>query len=99
MEFGLASAFTDHLQAVTTNNYNTVADFHTTNHSTLNLLSVLSLVFVTPLNIGYSSAMFSLPDSWQWTITVTLQISLYSSTHKVFKSHAETFKSALACTQ
>jgi hypothetical protein len=37
--------FIDHLQVVTTNNYNTVADFHTTNDSTLNLLSLLSLVF------------------------------------------------------
>jgi hypothetical protein len=31
--------FTDQLQAVTTNNYNTIADFHITNHSTLSLLS------------------------------------------------------------
>jgi hypothetical protein len=34
----------DHLQVVTTNNYNTSADFHTTNHSTLSLLSLPSLV-------------------------------------------------------
>jgi hypothetical protein len=39
------NGFTDHLQVVTTNNYYSTADFHTTNHSTLNLLSVLSLVF------------------------------------------------------
>jgi hypothetical protein len=36
--------FIDHAQVVTTNNYNTIADFHTTNHSTLSLLSLLSLV-------------------------------------------------------
>jgi hypothetical protein len=36
--------FTDHLQDVTTNNYSINADFHTTNHSTLSLLSLLSLV-------------------------------------------------------
>jgi hypothetical protein len=35
--------FIDHLQVITTNNYNTIADFHTTNHSTLSL-SLLSLV-------------------------------------------------------
>jgi hypothetical protein len=33
--------FIDHLQVVTTSNYNTIADFHTTNHSTLSLLSLL----------------------------------------------------------
>jgi hypothetical protein len=36
--------FIDYLQVVTTNNYNTIADFHTTNHSTLSLLSMLSLI-------------------------------------------------------
>jgi hypothetical protein len=57
--------FIDHVQVVTTYKYNTLADFHTTNHTTLNLLSVLSLVFITSLNNGYSSAMFSLSVSWQ----------------------------------
>jgi hypothetical protein len=37
--------FIDHLQVVTTNTYNTIADFHTTNPSTLSLLGLLSLVF------------------------------------------------------
>jgi hypothetical protein len=37
--------FIDHLRVVTTNNYNTIADFHTTNHSTLSFLSLLSLIF------------------------------------------------------
>jgi hypothetical protein len=41
---GLVNRFIDHLQVVSTNKYNTVADFHTTNHSTLSLLSMLSLV-------------------------------------------------------
>jgi hypothetical protein len=36
--------FIDHLQVVITNNYDTIADFHTTNHSTPSLLSLLSLV-------------------------------------------------------
>jgi hypothetical protein len=43
--FGFVNRFIDHLQVVTTNNYNTIADFHTTNYSTLSLLSLLSLVF------------------------------------------------------
>jgi hypothetical protein len=40
----LVIEFIDHSQVVTTTKYNTLADFHTTNHSTLNLLSVLTLV-------------------------------------------------------
>jgi hypothetical protein len=42
---GLVNRFIDLLQGVTANNYNTTADFNTTNHSTLSLLSLLSLVF------------------------------------------------------
>jgi hypothetical protein len=42
---GLVNRFIDHLKVVTTNNYNTNAGFHTTNHSTLSLLSLHSLVF------------------------------------------------------
>jgi hypothetical protein len=34
-----------HLQDVTTNNCNSIADLHTTNHPTLSLLSLTSLVF------------------------------------------------------
>jgi hypothetical protein len=45
MFIGLVSRFIDHLQVMTTNNCNTIADFHTTNHSTLSLLNLLSLVF------------------------------------------------------
>jgi hypothetical protein len=45
MGFGLVTGFIDHSQVVATTKYNTLADSHTTNHSTLNLLSVLSLVF------------------------------------------------------
>jgi hypothetical protein len=37
--------YIDHSQVVATTKYNTLADSHTTNHSTLNLLSLLSLVF------------------------------------------------------
>jgi hypothetical protein len=41
MGVGLVNRFIDHIQAVTTNNYYTIADFHTTNHSTLSLLNLL----------------------------------------------------------
>jgi hypothetical protein len=37
--------FVDHLQVVNANNYNTIVDVRTTNHSTLRLLSLLSLIF------------------------------------------------------
>jgi hypothetical protein len=37
--------FTDHSQFVATTKYNTLSDCHARNHSTLNHLSVLSLVF------------------------------------------------------
>jgi hypothetical protein len=40
----LASIFIDRLQVVTTNNYYTLADFRTTNHSTLSLLGLHSTV-------------------------------------------------------
>jgi hypothetical protein len=36
--------FIDYSQAVTATEYNTLAEFHTTNHSTLNPVNVLSLV-------------------------------------------------------
>jgi hypothetical protein len=42
--FGLVDKFIDHLEAAITNNYNIIADLHTTNHSKLSLLSLLSLV-------------------------------------------------------
>jgi hypothetical protein len=82
--FGLVIGFINYLQVVTTTKYNTVTDFHTTNHSTL----IFSVYF------HYSS----LSVSWQriyntGTIKVSLNhalpISLYYNTHKVFKSHVK----------
>jgi hypothetical protein len=37
--------FIDQSKVVTTNNYNSIADFHTTNHSTLRFLGVFLIVF------------------------------------------------------
>jgi hypothetical protein len=42
--FALKNRFIDHSHVVTTNNYYSTADFHAPNHSTLSLLSLLSLV-------------------------------------------------------
>jgi hypothetical protein len=63
--FGLVNRFIDHLEVVTTNNYNTIADFHTTNHSSLSILSIFTgLYLVTALNNGCSSVVLSLDVSW-----------------------------------
>jgi hypothetical protein len=40
------TGFIDRLQVVTTNNHNTIADLHTTNHITLSLLSLFSLFII-----------------------------------------------------
>jgi hypothetical protein len=75
--FGLVIGFIDHLQVLTTSNYNTVADFHFTNHSTL----IFSVYF----------HWSSLSISWQWTnnmetvkvsLNYTLTVLLYYSTCK-----------------
>jgi hypothetical protein len=52
---------------VTTKNYYTIANFHTTNHSTLKTSQSIftSLYLVTALHNGCSSAMSSLDVSWK----------------------------------
>jgi hypothetical protein len=40
-KFGMVNRFIDPLLFVTANNYNTIADFNATNHSTLSLLSLV----------------------------------------------------------
>jgi hypothetical protein len=55
---GFVNRFTEHVQVITTNKYNTIADSHTTNNSTLSLLNLLYVV--TALHSGYSSAVSSL---------------------------------------
>jgi hypothetical protein len=51
----------DHFQVVTTNNYYTIADFHTINHTTLSSKSAFtSRCLVTALHNGCSSAKFTL---------------------------------------
>jgi hypothetical protein len=65
--------FIDHLQAVTANNFNTIADFHTTNHSTLSSQSAFTgRYLVTALNNGYSSTMFSLDVSCYRILTTEI---------------------------
>jgi hypothetical protein len=56
----MVNRYTDHLQVVTTNNYNTIACFHTKSFQSI----FTSLYVVTALNNGYSSAVFSLDVSW-----------------------------------
>jgi hypothetical protein len=65
MGYVLVNRFNDHLQVVTTNNYNTIAEFHTINHSMLSLLSLLSLVVTWNQlsTMAIPSAMFSLDVS------------------------------------
>jgi hypothetical protein len=91
MGFGLVSRYINHLHVVTTNKYNTVTDFHTKEHSTFDALRLLPPVFVTTLNIFFIYSVFTIrslaTDFSIGTINVTLQVSLYFSTHKVFKSH------------
>jgi hypothetical protein len=52
--------FTDRLLFVTTNNYNTNTDFHTTSSGS----AFTGLCLVTALNGGYSYAAFSVDVSW-----------------------------------
>jgi hypothetical protein len=58
--------FIDHLQVVTTNNYYTIADLHTTKSLNSKFSQFISNSFylVTALRNGYSSAMSSLGVSW-----------------------------------
>lgn len=56
--------FFGYVKVVTTKKYKTVAYFHNTNHSTINLLGLLALVFVTALHSSYSFTLFSRSVSW-----------------------------------
>jgi hypothetical protein len=77
--------FTDHLQIVTTNNYNTIAHFHTLQITTAHTksfpaCSVFTRQFlVTASNNGYSSASV-LPSNWA---LLQLQLSLNSQTNRL----------------
>jgi hypothetical protein len=85
--FGLVFGFINRLQVVTTITYNTVLDLHNLHY---NLLSLFPLVFTirflaTDLNTGILQV---------W-LHHTLPISLYYSTHKVFKSHVKSSQTDL----
>jgi hypothetical protein len=74
---GWVIRFIDHSQVVTTAKYNTVADSHTTNHSTLNLLSVISLVFTicllaTDLSQANGNFKSRMKSSWHSLIPFLL---------------------------
>jgi hypothetical protein len=73
--FGLGIAFIDHLQVVTTNNYNITADFHTLQLTSAHAESFYSVVFtsrslVAASNSGDSSSastkpsLHKLPYNW-----------------------------------
>jgi hypothetical protein len=56
----MVTGFIDHLQVITTSNYNTIADFHTKSSQS----AFTGHYFVTALNNGYSSVVFSPDISW-----------------------------------
>jgi hypothetical protein len=72
----LVIGFTGYLQVVTTNNCNTVTDFHTAEHSTL-----ISLVCLHWFSRIYNTGTIKV------SLNHTLPISLHYSTHKAFKAH------------
>jgi hypothetical protein len=73
--FGLVFGFINHLQVVTTINYNTVPDFHTTNHSRL-----IYLVY-----LHQSSRIYNI-GTIKVSLNHTLPIPLHYNTYKVFKT-------------
>jgi hypothetical protein len=74
MGFRLVIGFIDHLQVVTTINYNTIADLH-------NLQSLHT-------NLSLSSWIYN-TGTIKVSLNHTLPMSLCYSTHKVFKSHVK----------
>jgi hypothetical protein len=79
--FGLVIGFIDHLQVVTTNNYNTVTVFHTTNHPTL-----ISSVYLHQSSRIYNSGTIKI------SLNHTFPIRLHYTTRKVFKSHVKSLQ-------
>jgi hypothetical protein len=71
--FGLVIGFIDRVQVVTKNKFHTLAGFHATDHTTLNLHRVLSLVFAIRFLATYLSQELS------------LQITMKSSCHFLFR--------------
>jgi hypothetical protein len=86
MGFRLVSGFINHLQVVTTINYNTVPNFYATKHSTL----------ISSVSLHCSSQLYH-----TWAIQVSLNhtppISLYYNTHAVVKSHVRCSQADLLC--
>jgi hypothetical protein len=74
----LVIGFINHLDVVTTNNYNTVTDFRTTKHSTL----------LSSVCLPYSSRIYN-TGTIKVSLHHTLPISLHCSIPEVFKSHGK----------
>jgi hypothetical protein len=74
-ELGLVIGY---LEVVTTNNYNSVTDIHTTKHSTL----------LASVHLHQSSRIYN-TGTIKVSLNHTLSISLYYSTHEFFKSHVK----------
>jgi hypothetical protein len=92
LQISVTLLFSQYRSLHTRSSQSAVTSHHNRSQQWLFLYNVFTLRFLaTDFNTG--------------TITVTLQISLYYSTHKVFKSqvksslHRLTFKSQLICTQ
>jgi hypothetical protein len=74
--------FIEHSKVVTTTEYNTVTDFHTTKHSTL-----IFTVYFHKSSLSVSWQRIYNTGTIKVSLNHTLPISLYYSTHEVFKSH------------
>jgi hypothetical protein len=92
----LVTGFIDHSQFVATTKYNTLADSHTRNHSTLNHLSVLSLVFaVYFLATDFSQFYRSFKYKCNYSTCTVFNSHTKSSWHSLIPSAADSLNSGL----
>jgi hypothetical protein len=102
MGFGLVNRFIDYLHVVTTNIYNTITDFHTTNHSTLSLLSIPSRVTSVCIRrfqvMNLSHGDFSTSVSrWLTVHKWTLNCTVAQVVFKINPRHGPRIKPNLYC--
>jgi hypothetical protein len=96
MGIGLVIGFIDRSQAVTTTKYNTLANSHTTNHSTLNLLKVLSLALTTRFlatDLPQSNRNFK--HHYNNSTRTVFNLHINSSWHSLIPSTADSMNSDL----